>query len=149
MVAALFSSQTGLCILLLNPVTEGQAKGGLRKFLSIFFEDPGNSSEEEFYRAQPAREYSAFLINGNFMPIFQESNISFSCCKFEPSYYLYRLDSHRIISLQRERLKLRSLPFFNITSTWYFPFRVYDMPQSPCKSQPYELFVPLKIKLNV
>lgn len=67
MVAALFSSQTDLCILLLNPqvVTEGQAKGGLRKFLPILLEDPGNSSGEEFYRAQPTREYSAFVINGN------------------------------------------------------------------------------------
>lgn len=113
MVAALFSSQTDLCILL-NPqvVTEGQAKGGLRKFLPILLEDPGNSSGEEFYRAQPAREYSAFVINGNFKPIFQESNISFSCCKFEPSHYCTGLTATGL-SLQRERLKLRSLTFFN------------------------------------
>jgi len=84
----------------------------LRKFLPIFLEDPGNSSGEEFYRAQPAREYSAFLINGNFMPVFQESNISFSCCKFEPSYYCMGLTATGLF-LQRERLKLRSLIFFN------------------------------------
>ena len=84
MIAALLSSHTDPCMPLLNPqaVTEGQAKRGLRKFLLVFIEDIGNRSEEELYRAQPAIQCSAFLVNGNFVPIFQENNISFSCCKF-------------------------------------------------------------------
>lgn len=66
LIAVLFLPTHGPCRLLLNPqtVTEGQAKGGLRK-ISYFHRRHWDRSGEGLYQAQPARECGAFLINGN------------------------------------------------------------------------------------